>query len=104
GKASCGVGRQCCGRLGKVDNCQVGVFLSYAAPGGHAGLDRRLYVPQDWAADPQRRRQTQVPRDVVFREGWRLALDLLERSGPVVPHGWVAGDDEFGRATAFRAE
>ena len=102
GNASCGVARQWCGRLGKVDNCQVGVFLSYAAPGGHALVDRRLYLTEDWAADPKRRKQTHVPTEVVFQEKWRIALDLLDRSGPDVPHGWVAGDDEFGRATAFR--
>jgi SRSO17 transposase len=103
GTASCGVARQWCGRLGKRDNCQVGVFLSYAAPGGHAPLDRRLYLTEDWAADHQRRRQTHVPEAVVFQEKWRIALDLLDRSGPTVPHGWVTGDDEFGRPTAFRA-
>jgi SRSO17 transposase len=104
GAASCGVARQWCGRLGKVDNCQVGVFLSYAAPGGHAPLDRRLFLPKDWAVDGKRRHQTQVPDAVVFQEKWRIGLDLLDRSGPDVPHGWVAGDDEFGRATEFRAE
>jgi SRSO17 transposase len=104
GTASCGVGRQWCGRLGKLDNCQVGVFLAYAAPGGHAPLDRRLFLPADWAADRKRRRKTQVPKAVIFQEKWRIALDLLARSGPDVPHGWVVGDDEFGRATAFRAE
>jgi SRSO17 transposase len=104
GSASCGVARQWCGRLGKVDNCQVGVFLAYAAKGGHGPLDRRLYLTEDWAADRKRRKQTHVPKEVVFQEKWRLALDLLERSGPEVPHGWVAGDDEFGRVTEFRAE
>jgi SRSO17 transposase len=104
GTASCGVARQWCGRLGKVDNCQVGVFLSYAAAGGHAPLDRRLYLPKDWAADRKRRRKTHVPRQLVFQEKWRIGLDLLDRSGPDVPHSWVTGDDEFGRATAFRAE
>lgn len=103
GTASCGVARQWCGRLGKVENCQVGVFLGYAAKGGHAPLDRRLYLPAAWASDHKARRKTQVPRDVVFQEGWRIALDLIDRSGPDVPHGWVAGDDEFGRASEFRA-
>src|SRR3954452_11602500 len=55
GTASCGVKRQWCGRLGKVENCHVGVFLCYAAAGGHAPLDRRLYLPADWAADERRR-------------------------------------------------
>jgi SRSO17 transposase len=103
GAASCGVARQWCGRLGKLDNCPVGVFLAYAAPGGHAPLDHRLFLPQDWAADRRRRRQTHVPKEIVFQEKWRIALALLGRSGPDVPHGWVAGDDEFGRASAFRA-
>jgi SRSO17 transposase len=104
GTESCGVARQWCGRLGKVENCQVGVFLSYAAPGGHAPLDRRLFLTRDWAADRKRRRKTHVPPEVVFQEKWRIGLDLLDRSGPDVPHGWVAGDDEFGRATDFRAQ
>jgi SRSO17 transposase len=104
GTESCGVARQWCGRLGKVENCQVGVFLSYAAPGGHAPLDRRLFLTPDWAADRKRRRKTHVPPEVVFQEKWRIGLDLLDRSGPDVPHGWVAGDDEFGRATEFRAQ
>ncbi len=54
GGESCGVARQWCGRLGKQDNCQLGVFLAYAAPGGYAPLDRRLYLPKDWADDPAR--------------------------------------------------
>src|SRR5262245_2957539 len=103
GTESCGVDRQWCGRLGKLENCQVGVFLSYAARGGHAPLDRRLYLPADRAADRKHRRKTHVPATVVFQEKWRIGLDLLDRSGAAVPHGWVAGDDEFGRATEFRA-
>src|SRR5439155_11783126 len=90
------------GRLGKLDNCQVGVFLTYAARGGHAPLDRRLYLPQDWIDDGKRRRKTHVPRDIVYQEKWRIGLDLIDRSGPQVPHAWVTGDDEFGRATEFR--
>src|SRR5437588_850678 len=96
--------RHWCGRLGKVDNCQVGVFLAYAAKGGHGPLDRRLYLTEDWAGDRKRRQQTHVPKEVVFAEKWRIALDLLDRSGPQVPHGWVTGDDEFGRVTEFRAQ
>jgi SRSO17 transposase len=103
GAASCGVARQWCGRLGKVDNCQVGVFLAYVAPRGATLIDRRLYLPQDWAADRRRRRKAQVPKAVRFQEGWRIALDLLDRVRADLPCGWVAGDDEFGRATALRA-
>src|SRR5258707_947252 len=72
GTASCGVARQWCGRLGKRDNCQVGVFLCYAARGGHVALDRRLYLTEDWAADRKRRRQTHVPKAVVCQEKWRI--------------------------------
>lgn len=103
GTESCGVGRQWCGRLGKVDNCQVGVFLAYAAGGGYAPLDRRLYLPEDWAGDPERRAKCHVPPEVEFREKWQIALDLLDRSLPGLPHGWITGDDEFGRASEFRA-
>jgi len=104
GTQSCGVARQWCGRLGKIDNCQVGVFATYAAPGGHAPLDRCLYLTKDSAADRKQRRKTHVPKEVIYREKWRIALDLLDRSGPDVPHAWITGDDEFGRPTEFRAE
>src|SRR5215475_4403024 len=80
GNASCGVARQWCGRLGKVENCQVGIFLAYVTPHGATLVDRRLYLPQDWAHDRKRRRQTHVPRGVRFREGWRIALGLLDRA------------------------
>ena len=104
GTESCGVGRQWCGRQGKVDNCQVGVFLAYAAKGGYAPLDRRLYLPKDWAADKARRNKCHVPRAIKFQEKWQIALDLLDRSLSDLPHGWIVGDDEFGRASEFRAE
>jgi SRSO17 transposase len=103
GTESCGVARQWCGRLGKVDNCQVGVFLASAATAGYAPLDRRLYLPEDWADDPARREKCHVPPGVEFQEKWRIALDLLDRSLPGLPHGGIVGDDEFGRAAAFRA-
>ena len=103
GTESCGVARQWCGRLGKVDNCQVGVFLAYAAQVGYAPLDRRLYLPEDWAHDPVRREKCHVPAEVHFQEKWQIALDLLDRSLPGLPHGWITGDDEFGRPAEFRA-
>src|SRR5215471_7879403 len=58
GNASCGVARQWCGRLGKVDNCQVGIFLAYVTPCGATLVDRRLYLPREWAADAGRRQDT----------------------------------------------
>jgi len=103
GKSSCGVARQWCGRLGKVDNCQVGVFLVYVSERGYAPLDRRLYLPRDWAEDPKRREECHVPAEVQFQESWRIALDLLDRSRQDVPFAWVAGDDEYGRPSEFRA-
>jgi SRSO17 transposase len=103
GADSCGVGRQRCGRLGKQENCQRGIFLTDAAAGGYAPLDRRLSLPKDWADDPARREKGHVPEGVEFRVGWRIAADLIERSRPGLPHGRVAGDDEFGRPARFRA-
>src|SRR5436305_8340422 len=103
GTESCGVARQWCGRLGKVDNCQVGVFLAYAATTGYAPLDRRLYLPEDWADNLVRRQKCHVPPEVEFQEKWPIALDLLDRSLPGLSHGWITGDDEFGRPSAFRA-
>jgi SRSO17 transposase len=103
GADSCGVARPWCGRLGKQDNCQTGVFLAYASPKGYAPLDRRLYLPEDWTLDAARREKCHVPAAVAFQEKWRIAADLLERCGPGLPHGWVVGDDEFGRPAHFRA-
>ena len=104
GTESCGVSRQWCGRLGKIDNCQVGVFVAYAAPRGRALLDSRLYVPADWAQDRQRRLKTCVPKEVTFQEKWRLSLDLLDRVRVDLPGDWVVADDEYGRCSALRAE
>jgi SRSO17 transposase len=101
GNDSCGVARQWCGRLGKLDNCQVGVFVGYASRRGQALVDRRLYLPSEWADDSARRRQGHVPEGVIFRTKLDIGLDLLERCRRL-PHGWVAGDDEFGRSAAFR--
>jgi SRSO17 transposase len=103
GTHSCGVARQWCGRLGKVDNCQVGVFLIYACRRGHAPLDRRLYLPEEWDGDAERREECHVPEEVHYKERWRMALALLDRCREI-PHAWVTGDDEFGRAGEFRAE
>jgi SRSO17 transposase len=103
GDESCGVDRQWCGRLGEVENCQIGVFLAYATEAGYAPLDRRLHLPADWAEDEARREKCHVPEEVKFQQTWRIALDLLDRSLPGLPHGWIVGDDELGRASGFRA-
>lgn len=103
GTESCGVARQWCGRLGKVDNCQVGVFLAYVASRGKALLDCRLFLPKAQAADRKHRKKTYVPKATVFTEKWRLGLDLVRTVGQKLPHGWVVGDDDFGRVTELRA-
>jgi SRSO17 transposase len=104
GEASCGVSRQWCGCRGKIDNCQVGVFVAYVAPRGAALVAAQLYLPKEWAADRQRRQAAFVPKEVVFREKWQIGLDLLDQVRPELPGGWVAGDDEFGRCTELRAQ
>jgi SRSO17 transposase len=103
GQDSCGVARQWCGRLGKVDNCQAGVFVAYAARRGCALLDAALYLPEGWAEDPARRAATCVPAAVTFREKWRIGLELLDGVRGRLPGRWVVGDDEFGRWAAPRA-
>jgi SRSO17 transposase len=103
GTHSCGVERAWCGRLGKVENCQIGLFLAYATQRGQGPLDRRLYLPKAWAADQVRREECHVPKEVKFQERWRMALAMVDRHGASVPHVAVAADDEFGRVAAFRA-
>ena len=78
GDKSVGVAKQWCGRLGKVENCQLGVFLTYVAARGYAPLDRRLYLPREWVEDPQRRQATHVPEGDVPGE-------LADRPGPAGP-------------------
>jgi SRSO17 transposase len=104
GNHSVGVGRQWCGRLGKVDNCQVGVYLAYVAREEHALVDVRLYLPKDWAKDAKRRRKCGVPKGTRFRTRHELALEMLDEQGDLLPHSWVAGDDEMGRSTSFRSK
>jgi SRSO17 transposase len=104
GAASVGVQRQWLGRLGKVDNGQVGVFMAYASYHGHALVDVRLYLPRGWARDRARRKRCGIPKAVRYRTRHELALEMLRESGPLLPHGWVTGDDEMGRSSRFRAE
>src|SRR5215831_3570554 len=102
GTASVGVQRQWCGRLGKVDNCQVGVFLGYVGDDEHALVDFRLYLPREWAKDRGRRKKAGFPEGVAYRTRHELALEMLRRRGGTLPHAWVAGDDEMGRPAWFR--
>ena len=97
GDKSAGVQRQYSGTAGRIENCQIGVFLAYAGARGRTLLDRELYLPQVWAEDWERRREAGVPEEVSFRTKPQLAQVMLERaleSG--VPFGWVAGDEVYG--------
>ena len=80
GDKSAGVQRQYSGTAGRIENCQVGVFLAYASTKGRALLDRELYLPQVWADDRERRREAGVPEDAVFRTKPRLAQLMLGRA------------------------
>ena len=104
GRESVGVQRQWCGRLGKVENCQVGVYLAYASPQEHALVDVRLFLPEEWARNKQRRRKCGVPKSVKFQTRHELALEMLDEHRARLPHRWIAGDDEMGRCTRFRRE
>jgi len=104
GKDSVGVARQWCGRLGKIDNCQVGVYLGYVSRKEHALVDVRLYLNREWAKDRRRRKKCGVPREIRFRTRHALALEMLAEHGTALPHGWIAGDDEMGRSSAFRRD
>jgi SRSO17 transposase len=104
GNESVGVQRQWCGRLGKIDNCQVGVFLAYVSAEEHALVDTRLYLPKGWARSKKRRAKVGVPVDVKFRTRHELALEMLDQQAAKLPHGWVAGDDEMGKVPKFRGQ
>ena len=104
GTKSVGVQRQWCGRLGKVENCQVGVYLGYVARKEHALVDVRLYLPAEWTRDRALCEEAGVPHGTRFRTRHELALEMLDRHGSVLPHAWVTGDDEMGRPAEFREE
>jgi SRSO17 transposase len=97
GDRSAGVQRQYTGTVGKQENCQVGVFLAYTAPGRVALVDRDLYLPTSWTQDPVRRRAAGVPEEVGFQTKPQLGQAMLERAIAVgVPIGWVTGDTVYG--------
>ena len=104
GKMSVGVARQWCGRLGKVDNSQVGVFMGYVARQEQALVDLRLYLPKEWTGDRKRCAAAGIPKGTRFRTRHELALEMLDKQGALLPHAWVTGDDEMGRPAEFRRE
>src|SRR3989449_10819508 len=103
GRESVGVARQWCGRLGKVDNCQVAIYLGYVSRKGHTLVDTRLYLPKEWTKETARLDKAGVPKaSRAYRTRHQLALEMLEKNGASLPHRWIAGDDEMGRPDWFR--
>lgn len=103
GTKSVGVARQYSGTAGRIENCQIGVFLGYVSPHGRALLDRELYLPQDWAQDAARRQAAHVPAHVRFATKLVLAQRMIQRSLDAgVPARWVTADAVYGSDYAFR--
>jgi SRSO17 transposase len=104
GTRSAGVARQYSGTAGRIENCQVGVFLAYAVPGGgRALIDRELYLPQAWTDERDRCRQAGIGDDVAFATKPELARQMIERAiGAGMSFGWVAADEVYGQHTPLR--
>ena len=103
GRHSAGVARQYSGTAGKVDNCQIGVFLGYASVLGHVLLDRELYLPKAWTDNPERCRQAGIPAARRFATKPQLAQQLLARAFTAgVPATWVTGDSVYGNDRRLR--
>jgi len=103
GKKSAGVKKQHCGVTGRVENCQVGVFLTYVTTRGHALIDRDLYLPEDWLNDRERCQEAGIADTVQFHPKWELALHMLERArGAGLPFQWVVADAVSGRSVDLR--
>jgi SRSO17 transposase len=97
GDASCGVAHQYTGSVGKVTNCQIGVFAAYVSRHGHAFIDRALYLPKSWTSDPARRVAAHVPAAIGFATkpqlGWRMIRRAIDAGAPFA---WVTGDTVYG--------
>ena len=103
GNKSAGVSRQYCGRIGKIENCQVGVYLGYVTADSAAFLDCQLYLPQNWCEDRERCRAAQIPDDVSFQTKPQIARQMLEQAWDEgVPMQWVTGDTLYGNSPHFR--
>ena len=102
GSHSVGVARQWCNRLGKVENCQVGVFIAYHGQGSSVLVDGDLFLPHEWTRRRSRMNACHVPQEIRFRSKITIARQLHELVAPRIPHGWTVGDDEFGRPARFR--
>ena len=103
GKESVGVKRQYCGRVGKKENCQMGVFLVAVTPAGNALLEQQLYLPKCWASDAQRRAKTAVPEEIAFQTKPQIGIELLRRTRThgLVKFDWLIADEFYGHNGAF---
>jgi SRSO17 transposase len=102
GTKSVGVKRQYAGCLGRTDNCQIGVFVNYCSAAGHTLIDRRLFLPEEWAADRPRRQEAGVPEAVVFRTKPELALEMVAQADERgLPFRWVTADSVYGDSPTF---
>jgi SRSO17 transposase len=103
GDKSAGVGRQYCGRIGKIENCQVGVYLGYVTAHSAAFLDCQLYLPQNWCEDRDRCRAAQIPDEVIFQTKPQIAQQMLEQAWDEgVAMQWVVGDTLYGNSPKLR--
>lgn len=104
GTKSAGVRRQYSGTAGRIENCQIGVFLTYATKDGRTFLDRELYLPKEWAEDPERRAEAGIPEKVEFATKLVLARRMIERARKAgVPFRWVTGDEVYGNDSHLRS-
>jgi len=104
GKQSVGVARQWSGRQGKIDNCQVAVYMAYVSRKDRQLVNTRLYLPEEWTSDRKRMKAAGVPKEIRFQTRHALALEMLKEQRHLLPHAWIAGDDEMGRTTHFRRD
>jgi SRSO17 transposase len=103
GRKSVGVQRQYSGTAGRIENCQIGVFLGYASRHGHALIDRALYLPESWTHDRARRHEAGVPEAVAFATKPQLGREMLEHAFAAgVPCAWVRGDSVYGADSVLR--
>lgn len=104
GRHSAGVGPQYCGLTGRVENCQVGVFLSYVTAAGHSLIDRELYLPEDWCSDLPRRHTAHIPDTLTFQTKPELAKLMVHRAQTAgLPIRWVVADTVYGHSPDLRA-
>jgi SRSO17 transposase len=103
GKKSCGVKRQYSGTAGRIENCQIGVFLTYASAKGHAPIDRRLYMPEEWIKDSERCKEAGVPETVIVQTKPQMAFEMIrDATAAGIPYRWVTGDCVYGDYRAIR--